>query len=423
MTIVGMGDYTGTKNVTFKIAGTEFTSKNVSVENFQNVMQYSGKALIQDDIVVKINGKELTYGKDYTISYKNNMKKGTATMTINALSSSGYSGSLIKKFNILASELKDIVTVMPSDNFSGDKIVYENESIKFEGYVPYTKGGAKISGRILLANGNAILKEGIDYTVSYVNNKTVTTDKNGIPAMNIKGKGNYAGNLAVNFVVTAAEMTGNENLTVISTAQPYALNKGNDYQYQPKIKIMDGNKSLSVLNDYTIEYKNCSQADVTTYLQALKNGNDVENIKPYAVISAKSGSGYAGSITEDLTIYENKLTVKNLYIVVSDDTNQVKYNGCQVKPDVKVYYGDSKAVEAARNAKENDDEKLTDVNGTYHLMKLSEKRDYVLDYGSNVIAGINKGSVTVTGICMYGGNVKAKFTIWGRNVYNESIGD
>ena len=44
--------------------------------------------------------------------YKNNIKKGIATMTITANPKSGYIGSLKKTFKIKAAELKDIVELM-----------------------------------------------------------------------------------------------------------------------------------------------------------------------------------------------------------------------------------------------------------------------------------------------------------------------
>ena len=215
-------------------------------------------------------------------------------------------------------------------------------------------------------------------------------------------------------------MEENEKLAVVAIATSYNAGKEDSYQYQPKIKITDGKKALSAQNDYVIEYRNCTQSAVKAYLKALKNGTSTEDMKPQAVISAKTGSGYIGSVTTDLTIYEEKLTAKNLYIVVSDVTEQITYNGSQVKPEIMVYYGDSKAVKEAKTANEKDEKVLTDKSGTYCLTKLAEKSDYVVSYGSNAIAGKNKGNVTVTGIGMYGGNVKTEFTILRRDVYSES---
>lgn len=79
---------------------------------FRTVMSYTGKAVTQDTVYlstkpVKATGKTpakpaqpLVYGTHYTVSYKNNVKKGTATMIFTARPESGYSGSFQKTFKI-----------------------------------------------------------------------------------------------------------------------------------------------------------------------------------------------------------------------------------------------------------------------------------------------------------------------------------
>lgn len=428
MTIIGIGDYIGTKNVTFRITGTAFNTKNIGLEKFKSSLTYTGQMLTQNEVILKdissANPVGLVCGTDYTVSYKNNLKKGTATMTFTANPSSGYSGSFKKTFKIVPAGLNKITTVDTTDPFK-NKIVSENGSWKLESQIIYTKEGAKPSNRIILTNrnNNVVLKEGTDYTVSYANNKTVSTAEK--PAvMIVKGKGNYTGTINISFPIVKASLEGNENVTVNATAIAYNAKKTEEYQYRPQIKITDKKKGLSASKDYEIvEYRNCSSAAVKTYLDALANGTATADIRPYVLIRAREESGYKGSMEVDLTIYQTKLTAKNLYVVISSKREQITYTGVQVKPEVTVYFGESESIKQAKKAGEVREAVLTDKTGDYKLKKLNLKEngigDYTLTYGSNVTAGKNKGSVMINGAGLYGGSVTVKFTILGKDVHNQ----
>jgi len=448
MTIRGIGEYSGTKNITFRITGTAFNANNIRIDGLWPTMEYTGKALTQNGVVIKgINGiksgEELVYRKDYTISYKNNLKKGTATMTFTAKPSSGYTGSFKKTFKInaagLAADTVTILTTASSDGTADDRIMYTADGIQFAGKVVYTKAGAKISDRICLQNKEGFaLKEGTDYTVSYSGNRAVTTgSRTEAPSMKIRGKGNYAGELVLTFEISKASLEENANISASPAAVAYNRAKPEDYEYRPKIKVMDGKQALDENNDYGITYYNCTQAEVKSYLETLESfegasGEKVqaaglENKKPYALVTAKGEGNYEGSRRVELTIYQNKLTGSRLYVVFTKDETQLTYTGEQVKPEVTVYYGDSDAVKKAKRAKVTDEKTLLQ---TYGLKKLAFNEaengddrvygDYTLTYGTNMTAGKNKGSVTVTGTNLYGGSVKVKFTILRKDVYTAS---
>lgn len=419
MIIRGIGEYTGTKNISFKIAGAAF--KNIAVEGLEN-KDYTGKAVIQNEVVLT-NGKEKTdaeykkfvYGNDYRITYKNNIKKGTATMTFTALPQSGYSGSFKKTFKIIAADLSRATAA--SATGAGESLRYGQDDYTFSGTVYYTKSGAKISDRVRLSSEDdpeMILKEGVDYSVSYANNKAATTRPDAV--MTIKGKGNYQGTLTVRFPITAAPMSAaNKNLTITAAAVFY---NGQKEKYEPKVKVTDGNKTLSAgeNKDYTVvEYKNTDKAAIEEYLRLMRAGTTVsDHKKPQAVIDGRNN--YNGSYTLYLDVYETRISSSNLYIVVSNDSGQTTYNGSQLMPEVAVYYGENAKVQAARLAGERNDSTLTGTE--YGLIRLAAGSDYTLLWGSNVTAGKNKGSVTVVGTGLYGGKVTGKFTILYKDIYS-----
>ena len=104
-TITGKGNYTGTKDVTFTIKAKEEpqppTPAKTSIAKAAvtgiAAKTWTGKALTQKP-VVKLSGKTLKSGTDYTASYKNNKNVGKATVTITG--KGDYSGTVTKTFKI-----------------------------------------------------------------------------------------------------------------------------------------------------------------------------------------------------------------------------------------------------------------------------------------------------------------------------------
>lgn len=94
------GNYTGTLTGEYRMTQAAISSASVSVPK----QTYTGRAvtLKKDQVVVKIKGKQLD-GSQYEIvpnSYKNNVKKGTATVTIRGLDN--YGGTKDVRFTINA---------------------------------------------------------------------------------------------------------------------------------------------------------------------------------------------------------------------------------------------------------------------------------------------------------------------------------
>ena len=166
----------------------------------------------------------------------------------------------------------------------------------------------------------------------------------------------------------------------------YDERKPDGHLYKPKFKVLDAKKALSAKTDYEAltdtSYVNCTQDKVKAYLAALEDksvtGDALEAMRPYAVITAAGAGSYTGSRKVYLTIYKTKLTGRNIKVEIIEKTDI--YTGTQVKPQVTVRYSGN--------------------NGTIDLV---EGRDYTLTYGANITAGKNKGTVTVNGTGLYGG--------------------
>ena len=138
---------------------------------------YDGKAK-KPSVTVKLGGKTLKNGTDYTVSYSNNVKAGTATVKITG--NGDYTGSVSKKFSIKNDFKQATVTGISTKTYNG-KSQTQKITVKF---------------------GGKTLKNGTDYTVSYSNNKKI-----GTASMKIVGKGDYAGTIERSFKINPVKLS------------------------------------------------------------------------------------------------------------------------------------------------------------------------------------------------------------------------
>lgn len=425
MTLTGKNGYVGKKSVTFKITGAAFSAGTIDVKAYDAAdpdekdwkasMPYTGRAVTQNKVTLttKVTQKnptpeELVYGEHYTIAYKNNVKKGTATVTFTALPASGYTGSFKKTFKITPQDLtKERLTV--TTPVGGDKTP---EAV-------YCKNGARLSFTITNEAGT-VLREGTDFTVKYKNNAAVTTaqtEDNKKPLMTVTGKGSYAGKVEVPFKVVQASLADALDQGIVNVSCVQVQKKEGMKCKDFKFKLVEGKKTLGAgeTKDYVIDETNCTPEMIKAYADALAAGTALPQ-EPVVKVTGKGS--YTGEKTIPLGkyIYADNLTAACVYVTVSEGAGQSEYTGRQVTPDVAVYYGEKTAVNMAKKDKEKNDAVLTAENGKYKLKKL-EAGGYTVSYGANIAAGKNKGSVTITGAGRYGGSVTVKFEIGKKAIY------
>jgi hypothetical protein len=178
---VAGSSFVGTKTVTFDIKGVGISKAKVS--GIANI-NFNGTGNIEQDLSKvsltykdKTETKSLTLGKDYTVSYENNSKAGTAKIIFTGKGL--YNGTLKKSFKI-------------------NKVTLDDSMLESTLTAAYNAAGAKPD--IKLTYNGVELIEGTDYTVSCRNNKTVNSKK--APQVIITGKGNYSGKLTKEFTIT-----------------------------------------------------------------------------------------------------------------------------------------------------------------------------------------------------------------------------
>lgn len=97
MTITGMGNYSGTDNLTVIVKAAPITTVKVN----KRVVTYNGRKHTKTiKVKARVNGsvKTLKRGTDYTVAYKNNKNVGKATITIKG--KGNYSGAFKRTFKI-----------------------------------------------------------------------------------------------------------------------------------------------------------------------------------------------------------------------------------------------------------------------------------------------------------------------------------
>ncbi len=96
VTVTGIGSYTGTAKTTFKLTKCSIAGASVATKSAKYAV--TGKARCPKP-VVKLGKRTLVYGKDYTLSYRNNVKAGIATVIVTG--KGNYTGTAKAKFKLI----------------------------------------------------------------------------------------------------------------------------------------------------------------------------------------------------------------------------------------------------------------------------------------------------------------------------------
>ncbi len=176
--VTGIGGYSGSRNITFKIVGKPLTDE-CRIELSKDSYVYNNTER-KPTVKFFYGNMPLKNGRDFTVSYKNNTNAGEATVIVTGKGK--YAGTMTKNFTILPKEAKN-----------ASKITVSNiADQKYTGEVIVPKVTVTVDGEQLV--------KGKDYTVSVLNSTRLTYDLNkkkqkGTATMIITGIGNYKGTL------------------------------------------------------------------------------------------------------------------------------------------------------------------------------------------------------------------------------------
>ncbi len=174
--VAGVGNYTGSVQVEFQIVASKaITAAHISPIKRQT---YTG-APLEPALKIVVDGAVLQEGKDYAVSYENNVSAGRASVYVTG--AGRYTGMVTVPF-----------TIVPASLESARILEIENQF--------YT--GSPIEPDLVVTLNGRTLSAGTDYDVAYANNIAMGTAS----AVAI-GKGNYTGQRTASFTIVAPEQT------------------------------------------------------------------------------------------------------------------------------------------------------------------------------------------------------------------------
>lgn len=429
LTAVAGSGYAGSKSVTYQIVGTSIARAKVEgLENktyaeidrgldaagdeyekeYQKMLQTPGA------YTLTVNGRTLVESKDgingdYVVSYggaaqRGAAKVGTATIVFKGINE--YSGQLKKNYKIQPCALD-----AGSAGFDGgftfsyytqDEPEQEKALTNLNGMTtPYVKGGSK-PVVLLYFRGNA-LTPGKDYSISYQNNRALTTadmEERRLPRFTITGRGNFKGKLTGTFVITEGQF---ERQITVSPKDAVYREKKDAYRTKPVLKDVNG-AALVAGKDYERDLRYTYEADAqiqiledkTLIPAARKAGetvgeNDILPVGAVIRVTAVGMGAYAGTGGQ-------RPEVSAVYRVVSADLA-----GAKVKVAAKSYQDGRPVTLAAEDL-------AVTVNGVTEPLVLG--KDYVIVEDSYInYRAKGNARVTLRGIGNYGGTKTVTYKI------------
>lgn len=163
----------GNKTVEYKIVPADINTADI--DSISPCLLKDGKA--EPGVSVTFGGRKLSVGHDFSVSYSDNEKVGTASATIEG--KGNFTGEKTAYFQIAKSDL-------------GDCLVATKRNV-------YLYKGDTVEPRIFVSFGDAPLREGVDYKVAYFGNDAV-----GIGHATVSGMGEYIGSKTVDFAIVDA---------------------------------------------------------------------------------------------------------------------------------------------------------------------------------------------------------------------------
>ena len=290
---------------------------------------------------------QLEKGKDYTITYQNNTRPGTATYTIEG--KGNYTGTYKGSFTILAN-LKDATVVIKDQTYTGDEIRPE----------------------FTVSFGDMTLRNGVDYTYDFSNNKNA-----GTATVTIIGTGSYAGpnsKKEQTFKILPKPI-GDADVIMSHVYGSYSYT-GEDVHPDPHFTY--NGKKLALNTDFTCTYQDgCSKASEWYSFTVEGIGN------------------FTGTLNKEYQI-GNNYTDSTVKVTLSDYS--FEYTGKPITPMVRV----------------------TEINAPY--TELKQNIDYQYEYEDNVDAGT--AYVNTWGDpkqSKYAGNVSVPFEITPKSISDDDV--
>lgn len=352
VTVKGIGNFSGERTVTFNIGKSV---SNATISAVSSSCTYTGSAVCPVPRVTH-GDNELTKGKDFEVTYKNNINAGTNTATMIITGIGEYSGQVERKFSIAKKSL----------NSGGVSI----KSIPAQTY-----SGSECTPDVVVTYGDQTLRKGTDYYLSY----SYHTDA-GTANVTVVGKNaNYTGSLSTTFEIkpvslASATVSGITDKTYNGAAQTQ------------NVTVKLGGKTLSA-SDYTVTYKDNVKAGIATVVITGRKNYTGTKSATFRINAASSSGG--GSTTSPLS----RATVTKF-----STTRNI--TGKAISLPVSIKYGSKNLTSSDYSLTYNNSSSFPTKAGTYTVRAVG-KGSYsgTIDVGTlKLIQGPKAGSVRISSL-------------------------
>ena len=213
--------------VTFELGKAGYSIMNADIAPFPRNITYTGSEIIEP-VKLTNNDTELVEGRDYTVTYSNNINAGTAQVHVEG--KGDYVGAYVTGYYIAPKK------ITPTVSLSSSRLVYNGRSRK---------------PTLTVYDGTKKLTSDKDYTVKW----SSSASKNvGVYTATVTLKGNYQGSKAVKYEIVpqgtsfkADKITKKNSVTLYFNKQK-TQTTGYEIQYATNSKFTKNAKSVKFTN-------------------------------------------------------------------------------------------------------------------------------------------------------------------------------
>ena len=246
--LIGTGNYGGSKEYEITITPKNITDEDVVMMGFLDSLPYAEK--LTQNITLIWGTTTLQNGTDYEVECNPTDTAGIYKMTV--AGKGNYAGVIERSFKVEQTNLADAEIADVSSS--------------------YTYTGDAIEPKPVVRLGGVELKEGVDYTLTYLDNVNV-----GVATIKISSTGtNYVGEKEVTFTILRRSINHaafGEIETQIYTGK----------DIKPEVTVTDNGKTLVENTDYTLMYKNNLRTGTASVVVAGKGNYTSTKTIPFAI--------------------------------------------------------------------------------------------------------------------------------------------
>jgi hypothetical protein len=289
LTITGIGNYTGTKTVSFKVNQASLSDATATA----TAVVYNGKAQTATIVVTDANGNTLEQGTDYTVS-ANATSTAPKTYSVTITGKGNYKGTTKASFKIGKGSIGSATIDVTNVTYNGSKQTAQ----------------IKVTDKF----GN-VLTEGKDYSL-----KNAKQTDAGTYTVTVAGKGNYYSDQDVSFKIGKASVS---KLKVTVKAATYT---GKAQAAKVTVKTADG-KTLKANKDYTVT--NVSKTNAGTYTVTINGKGNYYSSTDVDFTIAKAEQAVkatvSGKTSATVKASDLKKKAKTLTLKVSKAQGKITY--------------------------------------------------------------------------------------------------